>query len=263
MNSETIKITFLVDNNPGEVCRGEHGLSIFIEADKKILFDAGQSSLFLENADLLGIDVSAVETVALSHGHYDHGDGLKYIAGKPLVCHPGCFTRRYREKNAGYIGLGFDQNFAEASFCVSLASSPLKLSESVIFLGEIPRQNDFEAKPTSFTNEGGLPDYVVDDSALVVMTPDGLLIIAGCAHSGICNIIDYSMRVTGVHKIAAVVGGFHLKENSTAIDQTLEYFKRADIGMLMPCHCVDESVINLFHHAFRCERVFSGKTKIF
>ena len=258
-----LKISFLVDNNPGPGCQAEHGLSIFIEADIRILFDSGQSRLFLENAGRLGIDPASADCLVLSHGHYDHGNGFEHMTGKRLVCHPGCFTRRFRNKDSAYIGLKFDEQFARKNFDLVLSAQPLKLSESILYLGEIPRTNSFESKQTTFVKEGDSPDFVSDDSALVVDTSEGLVIIAGCGHSGICNIIEYARKLTGKNRIAAVAGGFHLKEDSPAIPPTIDYLLSADIGVLMPCHCVDDSIIRLLSTFLSCEPVFAGKIKEF
>jgi len=263
MLKRPLKISFLVDDNPGPGCQAEHGLSLFIEADIKILFDAGQSRLFLENAGHLGIDAAAADFLVLSHGHYDHGNGFEYLNGKRLLCHPGCFTRRYRAEKSAYIGLKYDQPFAEKNFDLIFSEKPFKISDSVTFLGQIPRKNDFEAKQTTFVKEDGTPDFVIDDSALVIDTATGLVIIAGCSHAGICNIVEYAREITGKTRVRAVVGGFHLKEASTVIQPTIDYLKSADIGLLMPCHCVDASVIMLFNSIFHCEAAFSGKIKEF
>jgi len=259
MLRKSLKISFLVDNNPGPGCPGEHGLSIFIEADTRILFDSGQSRLFLENAAQLGIDLNSVDSMVLSHGHYDHGNGFEIFSGKRLVCHPDCFTRRYHDKKSTYIGLGYDLPFAEKNFDLVLSAEPLKLSESVLFLGAIPRLNSFESKQTAFIKEDETEDFVGDDSALVIDTPAGLVIIVGCGHSGICNIVEYAKSLTGKSKIACIMGGFHLKEGSPAIQPTVDYLINSGAELLLPCHCVDESVIRLFNTVFRCEPVFAGK----
>ncbi|MBU1106627.1 MAG: MBL fold metallo-hydrolase [Candidatus Riflebacteria bacterium] len=263
MLKRSLKISFLVDDNPGPGCPGEHGLSIFIEADIKILFDAGQSRLFLENAGRLGVDPASVDCLVLSHGHYDHGNGFEFLTGERLICHPDCFIRRYRDKDSTSIGLKFDRHFAKKNFDLVLSAEPLKLSESVFFLGAIPRSNSFESKQTSFFKEDGTPDFVSDDSALVIDTDEGLVVIAGCGHSGICNIIEYAKSITGKSRIAAVAGGFHLKDGSPAIMPTVAYLMNSGVELLMPCHCVDAAVIRLFNTVFTFEPVFAGKIKEF
>lgn len=253
-----INITFLVDNNASDNCGAEHGLSLLIEAGCKILFDAGQSRLFLENADHLGKSLDDLDAIILSHGHYDHGNGLEYISGHRLFSHPKCFTRRYRARNEGYIGLKFDRDFAEKNFRLELSEKPVEISENSLFLGQIPRINSFESKTTTFTDENGQPDFVEDDSGIVIKTEDGLIVISGCAHAGICNTIEHAMTITGDRRIVAVIGGFHLKEDSSAIEPTVSYLKRLKIPYLLPCHCVDASVMEHLHHELNCKSVYSG-----
>ncbi len=257
--NNTVKITFLMDNKAGPECVSEHGLSILIEAEKFILFDAGQSNNFKVNSKAIGLDLNGLDTAVLSHGHYDHGNGFVHIPGLKLICHPECFTRRYREKKSSYIGLQFDQDFAKEKFDLVLSSAPYKVSDKVTFLGEIPRLNSFEAKDTSFFKENGDPDFVIDDSGLVVDTSKGLIIIVGCGHAGICNIIEYAKKLSGKDKIVAVIGGFHLKTESSLIEPTIDYLKRQNIGVLIPCHCVDEPVIAQMKKCLNVETIFSGK----
>ena len=87
-SAQTCEITFLVDNNAGAKCPGEHGLSILIKCDTNFLFDAGQSNMLMENAKILGLDLDQIDTAVLSHGHYDHGNGLLEVIGRKLICHP-------------------------------------------------------------------------------------------------------------------------------------------------------------------------------
>ena len=96
MNS--LKLTILNDNAPGS-CASEHGLSYIVEADKTIMFDTGPSDIFFRNAEKLQVDLSAIDTVVLSHGHWDHGNGLQYLNGKKLITHPLSFQKKYRKKD--------------------------------------------------------------------------------------------------------------------------------------------------------------------
>jgi 7,8-dihydropterin-6-yl-methyl-4-(beta-D-ribofuranosyl)aminobenzene 5'-phosphate synthase len=110
-NQVILKI--LVEND-NEI--NEHGLSIHIEYDDlKILFDAGQSDLYQKNAKKLGIDLTKIDLVVLSHGHYDHGNGLKYLSQKILLCHPKVFSRRFRE-DGSYVGLNLTKKEAMEDF---------------------------------------------------------------------------------------------------------------------------------------------------
>ena len=118
-----IKITVLNDNRSDGKYLHEHGLSFYIKTDtnKKILFDTGQSDVFLKNAETLGIDVNRVDVVVLSHGHYDHGNGLLFLRDKILVCHPDCFIKRYRKWTMLNIGLNVSLNELQKRFNLILS----------------------------------------------------------------------------------------------------------------------------------------------
>src|SRR4030043_1119227 len=101
-----MKISVLAENYPGAFTPAEHGLSYLIEFDgKRILFDAGQSDMFLKNAETMKVSMANIDIVILSHGHFDHGNGLSFLSGGSLICHPGCFVKRYRQRDHTYIGL--------------------------------------------------------------------------------------------------------------------------------------------------------------
>ena len=87
------------------------------------------------------------------------------------------------------------------------------LTDKIIFLGEIPRLTGFESQKTSFVFEDGSPDFVMDDSALALIKPEGLFVVTGCGHSGIVNTFEYARKITGINKLFGVMGGLHLKEN--------------------------------------------------
>jgi len=253
-----MKLTVLNDNAPGDICASEHGLSYLVEADKTILFDTGASDLFLKNAALLKLDLKMVDTVVLSHGHWDHGNGLKYIENKTLITHPDSFQKKYRKKDQSYIGLPFSKDEAKEKFELVTTKKPYQISEQITFLSEIPRLNDFEAKTTSFELEDGTDDFVYDDSALAIKTDNGLVVVSGCAHAGICNTIDYAIKITGINKVYGVIGGFHLKKNDTQTQKTIEYFKNLEIQKIYPSHCTALPALAAFHQTFNTKQVLSG-----
>ena len=109
-----------------------------------------------------------------------------------------------------------------------MTPEPYRIADTIWFLGQVPRQNDFEALQTPFfrMEEGRrLPDFLEDDTGLAIKTPERLIVISGCAHAGICNICDYAMEVTGEKRLAAVVGGFHLLDDSEHVIRTIDYSK--------------------------------------
>lgn len=242
----------------------EHGLSFLIEVDqKKILFDTGASNLFIRSAAKLGIDLEEVDRIVLSHGHWDHGNGLEYMEGKTLVCHPDCFVKRSRKKGDGQLGLSLSEKEMGERFNLETFRKPIQLSKHSWFLGEIPRKNNFEAKSTKYVLEDGSEDFIMDDSGLAVITDKGLVVISGCAHSGICNMIEHARRVTGISKVAGVIGGFHLTDDNNQTKKTIAYLEKLEVPQVIPSHCTFDPALDLFHHAFGSRDVLTGGRFVF
>jgi len=252
-----MKITVLNDNVKGK-CDGEHGLSYLIEADRKILFDLGPSDIGLKNARKLKVDLKEVDTIVLSHGHYDHGNGIVYMSGKTLICHPDCFKKRFRRKDKSYVGLPITLDDAKMRFNLVLSRKPYKISDEIMFLGEIPRINDFESKEVHSQDKEGKADMLPDDSALAIRLKKGIVVVTGCSHSGICNIIEHAKKVCKSNKIYAVIGGFHLTKVDDVAKKTLEYLKKQNISHIYPSHCTLEPVLEMFSKTLKINRVHSG-----
>jgi len=256
-----MKISVLVENHDSEICGGEHGLSLFIEiGETKVLFDTGSSSLFIENAVKMGVDVNSAQYVVLSHGHYDHGNGLAYLINKELVCHVGSFVERFRKADHKPIGLPLTLQQAHSRFTLVLSESPVELGEGLYFMGEIPRRMSHEIQPAFSYLASGEDDPIMDDSALVYSTPLGNMIITGCSHSGICNIIEHAMAITGDMRTYMVIGGLHLKELNESVYKTMDYLKDQGVKHLYPVHCTDESVVEALKNALPETEVKSVKT---
>ncbi len=256
-----MQLTILSEAKAMDGFSSEHGLSFLLEEDgKKILFDTGASDVFTENAHRLGIDLKEVDSIVLSHGHWDHGNGLQHISGKPLLCHPGCFQKRYRKLGEENIGMALERDKLEERFEVKTSREPVQLSEHLWFLGEVPRLNDFEAKTTKYLLEDGSPDFIMDDSGLAVITEKGLLVISGCAHSGICNMVEHAKKVTGMDRVEAVIGGFHLKVVNQQTRQTVQWMKDAGIPQLLPSHCTMGPALELFLELPGSAELLAGST---
>nr|WP_319266450.1 MBL fold metallo-hydrolase [uncultured Draconibacterium sp.] len=255
-----LSISILTDNTAGGHFLAEHGLSYLVEIDnEKILFDAGHSDVFLKNAERLNYDIeNEVETIVLSHGHWDHGNGLKYLKNKTLITHPASFASRYRKADRTTVGLELSKYEIEKQFTLKESKTSLQLTENLVFLGEIPRNNDFESMTTSFEFADGSDDFIPDDSALAAIIDNELVIITGCSHSGICNICEHAKKVTGLNKIKAVIGGFHLKKQDKQTLKTIEYFKKNRIEKLFPTHCTALPALSLFYSTFKSEQVKTG-----
>lgn len=243
-----MKLTVLVDNNTyiDEYYQGEPGFSCYLEEGNiKLLFDTGYSDLFMKNAEKMGINVMESNHIVLSHGHNDHTQGLKYmmekgsIYDKALIAHPECFSERFMDGEPIGCPIPIEQIACNVSFIPCFR--PFMISPSLIFLGEIPRTNDFEnLSPIGVQRKNNrmLPDYVLDDSALVHVGEDGLFIITGCAHSGICNIMEYVKQIFPDAPITGILGGFHLMEDNAQLEKTIDYLASCNIKTVYPCHCV-------------------------
>jgi len=257
-----MKIYILNDNRPKTPYGSEHGLSWLVEAGgKKVLFDTSPSDIFLRNAEKMGLSLDDVDTVVLSHGHYDHGNGLVYLDRTPprrLICHPEAFAGKYHKGSPVSIGLPLSREEAAARFDLTETREPYRVTDEIIFLGEIPRNNDFESKRTAFVREDGQEDFMPDDSGLAVITPRGLVVISGCGHAGICNITAHAVQVTGIQKIRAVMGGFHLKYDDEVTRRTVACLKKMGVETARPSHCTELPALARFYEHFGNEFVRSG-----
>ncbi|MFY9154342.1 MAG: MBL fold metallo-hydrolase [Prolixibacteraceae bacterium] len=234
---QTLRLTILSDNVAGRRCRAEHGLSFLIEADQTILFDTGSGDLIEYNAQILNINLNQIETVVLSHGHDDHSGGLMSVTGKKLICHPDAFLKRTRKPNHSDLGIKWTEEEIRNKFQVTTSREPIRISEQIWFLGEIPRITDFESRNTAFVKGDGSEDFVLDDSGLAISTKKGLVVISGCAHSGICNMAQHAINLTGIRKVHLVIGGFHLQNDDLVTRKTIDWMKSMQVEKLVPSHC--------------------------
>lgn len=256
-----MRITILSENQALDNFESEHGLSFLVEIDNiRVIFDTGQSNLFLKNAKKLGVDLDKVQYVVLSHGHRDHANGLKHLSNKTLIAHPKVFTERFRKIGLAPLRMEYTKNEIQEQFRLVETESPLYLSPELLFLGEIPRRNDFESQSTPFVFKDGSPDFIPDDSALVAIVENELVIITGCSHAGICNICEYAMEITGINRIKAVMGGFHLKSVNQQTIKTIDYFKRNKPDCVYPSHCTSFAVNAKISENVSASEVKAGMT---
>jgi len=252
-----MKLTVLVDNNTiiDRYFLAEPGLSFLLQDDETtVLFDTGYSGIFLDNAQKMGLDLAFLDYLVFSHGHLDHTWGLdaliKYytelkIEKRPfkkpvLITHPQTFVSVTSEDIDEFGSLLSERKLAK-HFQLQLSKHPQRLSEKLTFLGEIPRNNTFESVVTYGRKEDAQEDdYVVDDSALVYNSAQGLVIITGCSHAGICNIIEYAKEVCSNDKVADIIGGLHLQNPpQRQIRGTLAYLENLQPNAVRACHCTD------------------------
>ena len=266
---------------PVDTLLAEHGLSMLAtvyEGEEKhtMLFDTGYSKIGVpHNLDQLQVDLTQVEAVALSHGHMDHTGSLYPILDKipgtiPLVLHPAAFAGPRFFGLADGRRLRFPQTLVKEDLekqNIELIASktPTSLAdERIMVTGEVERITSFEkGLPNAVLELDGKieKDPISDDQALVInLKEKGLVVIGGCSHAGIINTILYAQKLTGIERIHAVIGGFHLSGPyfEKIIDQTIQELKMIRPQFLSPMHCTGWKAIQQMSQAFPYEFILNS-----
>jgi 7,8-dihydropterin-6-yl-methyl-4-(beta-D-ribofuranosyl)aminobenzene 5'-phosphate synthase len=243
------KVTTLVENSVaqcGKPLIGEHGLSFYIETEKnKILFDTGQNLAIANNAKVLGIDLRQIDSVVLSHGHYDHAGGLKSLVacnrGFTIYAHPEVFGHKLKSAdcNLKYIGMPLEKNYLEAKgINLKLTRKPIQVASGIQTTGEIPMDNDFEELEADFylkKENAVLTDTFADDQALILESEEGITVLLGCSHRGVINTLNHVANLTKKKNISTLLGGLHLGKASDSklkkIRKSLREFSLEKIGV--------------------------------
>jgi len=283
LEADRLEVTILVDNYsdvflestegvkrhppvPGTELLAEHGLScllkVYSNSDEHwVLMDAGVSpTCFLHNTTQLGVDLAKIESVVLSHGHFDHFGGLMAFLGKAkkgitLVLHPDAFLERRMNFPFGVQEMpGLDETaLKETGVALRKAREASTLASGhVLVTGEVERVTDFEKGfPWAEAKVNGkwVVDPFHDDQGVAVKVKGkGLVVIGGCSHSGIINIVKYAQKLTRTEKVHAVLGGFHLggKLFEPIIEPTIEEMKKIGPDIVVPMHCTGWKAINQF-----------------
>jgi 7,8-dihydropterin-6-yl-methyl-4-(beta-D-ribofuranosyl)aminobenzene 5'-phosphate synthase len=231
-------------NNPK--LQSEHGLALFFYIDgEKYLFDTGASDIFTKNADELGIDLTELKGVFLSHAHYDHTGGLSELNDTDVYIHKNFFHPKYKLDGGEYeyIGLQHNREFYEKNgLNFKEVDGLLELAKGVTLIGNLKK----EPQPPYFfikkENEY-VQDYFDDELVLTLNTEKGLIIITGCSHSGIINIIESATYINRPKKIYALFGGFHLSSLSDCevqqVASKINDYRIENIGI---SHCTGDKL---------------------
>lgn len=254
------KITILCENtvtSPGLI--GEHGFAAFVETpDESILFDTGQGFSLVQNSLRLQKDLREVKKVVLSHGHFDHTGGLLAFLGLhgpvDIIAHPDVLSERFRwmpvgkEERPVSIGIPWREAYLTTRGArFKWVHEFTEIGENIFITGEVPRHAEFETGDPKFVvRENGQwhSDPFRDDYSLILKTPDGLVIVLGCAHAGLINILDHAIRCTGEERIYAILGGTHLGfSSSLQLDMTIQHLKRYHLQFIATSHCTGQAPI--------------------
>ncbi|MHC9538109.1 MAG: MBL fold metallo-hydrolase [Vulcanimicrobiota bacterium] len=271
-----MKITILCNNSVKMFCGciAEHGFSAFVEVDGvNYLFDTGRGFGIVENSLMLNRDLHSIKAIILSHGHSDHCGGLEKVlkyrnTPTPVYAHPAVFSIRYAAlgKKIPFVGIPFRREYLEslgAEF--KTITDFTAIADNIFITGEVKRKNSFELPEKNLLvraeTEGGFEtDPVLDDYSLIISTPRGLVLLLGCAHAGLVNIMSLAVERFKTDRIYAVIGGTHLVDaNSDRVEKTIEALEEYKVQKIGTCHCTGPEKEAILKEKFR-DRFFFAQT---
>jgi len=265
-----MKITIICENTVGRrLGLGEHGFSAFIETNAaNYLFDTGAGHSVVKNSLELNKDLKTINKIFLSHGHYDHTGGLPEVLklkGKVDVhAHPHVFldrihvTKENEKETRKFVGLPYKRKYLEllgANFILN--TNFIEVAKGISLTGEVPRKTSFERPDPVLLSEidGKInQDIFSDDQSLILDTDKGLILVLGCAHSGMINIVNYVMDKTGKDNFYVILGGTHLDFlTEEQREESIKALKKIKIEKIGVCHCTG------MRAAFRLQQEFGDR----
>jgi 7,8-dihydropterin-6-yl-methyl-4-(beta-D-ribofuranosyl)aminobenzene 5'-phosphate synthase len=272
-----IKLTTLSENTAGRVgLLAEWGLSVLVEVDSyKVLLDTGLGISTFYNASVMGIDLSQIDKIVLSHGHRDHTGGLRHVlqaARKEIeiIAHPDIWTAKYsrtfgkQEQYAGIPQAREALESLEARF--KMTREPIWVTDNIVTTGEIPMQTEYERVDAElYVKQDGelVPDPLRDDLALIIKSPEGLVVVLGCGHRGIINTLHHARELTGVERIRMVIGGTHLIQASRErLDLTIAELRDLGVERLGVSHCTGLPAASVLFQEFGDSFFFNNAGRV-
>lgn len=265
-----MRIAILSNNYSNSDLPTEWGLSIYVEYNnKKILVDTGLSDMFMRNAKRMGIGLSNIDYIFLTHAHFDHTDGLPNLPlnGQKIYMHK--YARgKYRLIPSGYDfnGVGWEKKDLTGKFTLIENESFLKVDKGIYLSGSIPRphgtpQNNFFIKE----NDHYSADTIADEQLIIFELNDGLIVISGCTHFGVKNMTDFIRSKFHGKKVKALFAGLHLKSfdddsYSEELNSIIDYLSKCNLyEKIYALHCTGEKAGKLIEQKLNGKHTFVGE----
>jgi len=267
MKRATGRLTILTDNViPGRSeAIGEHGFCAYVETQNgNFLFDTGKGKTVVHNALVHKKDLKGINKIVLSHSHGDHTGGLPEVLrcrsqkSIDIYAHPDIFSYKFRKEGEKetYGGIPFTRGYLEKMGARFIFNREyVEIEDGIYLTGEVPRVTSFEGGDLAgrFVRCDGsvIPDIILDDQSMVIHTGKGILIVLGCAHAGIVNVVNHSVKKSGEETIFGIVGGTHIGFSGEAqLQESIKALKSYRIRHFIPSHCTGLEAITRMKQEF-------------